>query len=245
VAGHPLSLTVVASRATSSWRRSAVSLVTSALVQGIVITALIVLPLLATSALPRPESVYRLPEYVPVTTTPPYEAPPTPKPPSASTAGRPTLPRVGAEIFAPVEIADTIADPPEFNGGGSGVAGGLPLIDGLLRQELGSIPAPAEPPPPTTPVLIRGDVKPPRKIVHVAPVYPAIARGARREGTVILRAIIDAEGNVVDLSVVESVPLLDEAALEAVSQWKYEPTLLNGQAVPVVMTVQVDFRLRR
>jgi protein TonB len=245
VAGHPLSLTVVASRATSSWRRSAASLVTSALVQGIVITALIVLPLLATATLPKPESVYRLPEYVPVTVIPPYEAPPGPKQSSASSLVKPTLPRVSAELLAPVEIADTIGEAPEFNGGGSGVTGGLPLIDNLFHQELAPTPAPAEPSSPTTPVLIRGDVKPPRKIVHVAPVYPTIARGARREGTVILRAIIDTEGNVVDLSVVESVPLLDEAALEAVSQWKYVPTLLNGQAVPVVMTVQVDFRLRR
>ncbi len=64
-----------------------------------------------------------------------------------------------------------------------------------------------------------------------------------KEGIVTLRAIIDAQGNVVNLSVVKSVALLDEAAMNAVSQWKYEPTLLNGQAVPIVMTVRIGFKL--
>ena len=66
----------------------------------------------------------------------------------------------------------------------------------------------------------------------------------RVDGRVTLRAVIDENGNVVNVSVVESVRLLDGAALKAVRQWKYEPTYLNGKAVPVVMSVFVDFKLR-
>ena len=68
--------------------------------------------------------------------------------------------------------------------------------------------------------------------------YPEIARRARLEAT------IDTAGAVANVSVVRSVPLLDEAAIAAVRQWQYSPTLLNGVAVPVIMTVTVNFSLR-
>jgi len=85
---------------------------------------------------------------------------------------------------------------------------------------------------PFDPVRVGGEVRPPRKLHHVAPLYPAAARLARIEGDVVLEALIDLQGNVVNLAVVRSVPLLDQAALEAVRQWRYEPTRLNGVAVP-------------
>jgi len=66
----------------------------------------------------------------------------------------------------------------------------------------------------------------------------------RVEGTVILEAIIDATGVVQNVTVLRSVPMLDRAAIEAVQQWRYTPTRLNGQAVPVIMTVTVTFSLR-
>ena len=78
---------------------------------------------------------------------------------------------------------------------------------------------------------------------YVPPVYPADAQQARISGIVILEAIIDENGDVAMTRVLKSVPMLDEAASAAVSQWKYTPTFMNGVAVPVLMTVTVNFSL--
>ena len=83
----------------------------------------------------------------------------------------------------------------------------------------------------------------PRRIEYVAPIYPEIARLARKEGIVILEALIDTKGHVINLRVLRSEPLLDQAAQDAVRQWKYEPTLLSGIPVPIVMTITVRFTL--
>jgi protein TonB len=91
------------------------------------------------------------------------------------------------------------------------------------------------------PVRVGGQIKPPTKVKDVAPVYPAIARSARVAGAVVIAATIDEEGKVIDAKVVRSVPLLDQAALDAVQQWVYMPTLLNGVPVPVLMTVTINF----
>ena len=90
-------------------------------------------------------------------------------------------------------------------------------------------------------VRVGGPIKPPIKISDVKPVYPALAQSARVSGTVVIEATIDTNGSVIDATVVKSVPLLDQAALDAVRQWVYMPTLLNGVAVPVLMTVTVNF----
>ena len=80
--------------------------------------------------------------------------------------------------------------------------------------------------------------------VREDPGHPALARAARIEGTVILEAVIGIDGTVQDARVLRPVPYLDDAALEAVRQWLFTPTRLNGEPVPVVMTVTVTFRLR-
>ena len=90
-------------------------------------------------------------------------------------------------------------------------------------------------------VRIGGQIKPPTKIKDVQPVYPAIARSARVSGAVTIEATIGPDGKVVDAKVVKSIPLLDEAALEAVRQWEYLPTMLNGVPVPVLVTVTINF----
>jgi protein TonB len=91
-------------------------------------------------------------------------------------------------------------------------------------------------------VRVGGKIKPPIKMNDVAPVYPEIARNARVTGVVILEATIGTDGKVIDAKVLRSVPLLDQAALDAVRQWEYAPTLLNGVPVPVVMTVTINFK---
>ena len=76
------------------------------------------------------------------------------------------------------------------------------------------------------------------------PVYPDVAQSARVQGIVIIEAIIGPDGKVRDAKVLRSVPLLDDAALNAVRRWEYTPTLLNGVPVAVIMTVTVNFTLQ-
>ena len=83
----------------------------------------------------------------------------------------------------------------------------------------------------------------PNQIRKVQPVYPEEARAAGVKGVVILEAIIDQQGRVSEVRVLRSLPLLDEAAIDAVRQWEYTPTMLNGLPVPIVMTVTVQFAL--
>jgi protein TonB len=91
---------------------------------------------------------------------------------------------------------------------------------------------------------VGGAIREPKKIQDVKPVYPADALAAGAEGTVIIEAVIARDGSVVDARVLRSVTLLDAAALGAVRQWRFTPTLLNGVPVEVVMTVSVQFRAR-
>ena len=90
-------------------------------------------------------------------------------------------------------------------------------------------------------VKVGGQIRPPVRVKEVAPVYPAIAQSARVQGDVVIEATIDEEGNVADARVVKSTPLLDQAALDAVRQWQYQPSLLNGVPTAVVTTVTVKF----
>jgi protein TonB len=85
---------------------------------------------------------------------------------------------------------------------------------------------------------------PPRRIRDIVPIYPAMARTARVQGVVILEAVIDASGRVESARVLRSIPVLDQAALDAVRQWRFDPARLNNQPVPVVMTVTVNFSLQ-
>jgi TonB family protein len=94
------------------------------------------------------------------------------------------------------------------------------------------------------PVRVGGNIRVPQKIVDAQPVYPPIAQSARVAGVVILEIRIEADGSVSDAKVLRSIPLLDQAALDCVKQWKYEPTFVNGTAVPIIMTVTVNFALQ-
>jgi TonB family protein len=90
-------------------------------------------------------------------------------------------------------------------------------------------------------VRVGGKIRAPTKIQDVKPVYPAIAQSAHVAGAVIIEATIGPDGKVIDAKVLRSIPLLDQAALDAVRQWVYTPTLLNGVPVPVVITVTINF----
>ena len=106
------------------------------------------------------------------------------------------------------------------------------------------IGVPPPPPYPQQPIRVGGNIRTPMKIRDVRPVYPPTAQAAGITGMVILEAIIGADGAVSDVKVVKSIPELDAAAMDAVRQWRFEPTLLNGAPVPVIMTVTVSFSLQ-
>jgi TonB family protein len=93
------------------------------------------------------------------------------------------------------------------------------------------------------PVRVGGDIKPPVRTEYVAPVYPPIAQQAKIQGTVVLEIVIGPTGAVTEARSLRQNPLLDAAAVDAVRKWKYTPTLLNGAAVPVIMTVTLNFDL--
>ena len=132
--------------------------------------------------------------------------------------------------------------------------GGIPDGPGVgpaqpLLGNLGTTATVLAPPPPPVPVpkIVRvgGVIREPRKLVHVAPVYPEIARLSRVQGIVTMEAVLDATGKVESVRVLSSQPLLEEAAVRAVRQWRYTPTELNGVPVPVLMTITVRFSLDR
>ena len=134
-------------------------------------------------------------------------------------------------------------NPPNYSMTGvvGGVAGGIP--GGVAGGVVGGIPPPPPPPPPQV-VRVGGDIKEPKKIVDKKPVYPQIAQTAKVQGVVIIEATIGKDGTVKDAKVLRSVALLDQAAIDAVKQWRFTPTLLNGVPVEVLMTVTVNFTLQ-
>jgi len=182
-------------------------------------------------------------------------APPPPPPPASSAARsapsrpRPVLMQAG-KLYAPARVPQKVAMlnesdlPPDA--GSFGVPGGQ--IGGVLGGVLTSMSSnPVAPPPPPAaprgPIRIGGDLKPPRLITKVPPNYPALARQAKIQGVVTIDAVIDRTGRVVEMSVISGHPSLIQAALEALSQWRYEPTILSGQTVPVRLEVKVTFNL--
>jgi len=127
-----------------------------------------------------------------------------------------------------------------------GVPGGVPggQMGGVIGGVLGGIPT-AAPPPPETPKRIRVStgVQEAKLIRKIAPTYPPIAKQARIQGVVQLEAIISRDGAIHNLRVIDGHPLLAQSAVEAVQQWRYEPTLLNNEPVEVVTLVNVVFKL--
>jgi protein TonB len=128
--------------------------------------------------------------------------------------------------------------------GGVGEGGGGGVIGGVVG---GVGPAPPPPPPakkaPTGPVQIGGRVAEANLLRKISPVYPPLARSARVQGSVKFTATISKDGNIENLTLTSGHPLLVNAAREAVLQWKYRPTLLNGQPVEVVTDITVNFTL--
>jgi len=97
---------------------------------------------------------------------------------------------------------------------------------------------------PPAPLRPGGDIRPPARIKSVQPAYPPLAQAARIQGVVVVEAVIGTDGTVSGARVLRSIPLLDQAAVDAVLQWEYTPTRLNGVPVAILLTVSVHFKLQ-
>jgi protein TonB len=200
------------------------------------ITAAIIVPLVATDTIVLPTRSAMMAFY----SRPPL--PPSLPPPKGIV--RAQVP--AATLTVPPEIPQQIApESPIRTTAGSLADFGYNA--GIITGGDVSIPTLSQPPPPVqadAPVPVGGDIKRPMKLREVAPTYPPMARAAHVEGIVIIQAVIGPDGKVQDARVIRSNPLLGAAALDAVRQWEFTPTLLNGIPIAVLMTVTVDFRLR-
>src|SRR5215467_7087858 len=203
----------------------------SILAHTVLIGAIVIIPLMAADVLPTPPSMMAF-----VAAPPPSAAPPKPVMDVNPAA-------------APVEAPREIKPETGIESGVKGVVGGVEggVVGGVTGGIVGGLeaaPPPPPPPPPPAPVRVGGAIRTPTKVKHVNPVYPAIAQSARVQGVVIIEATIGPTGTVQDAKVLRSIPLLDQAALDAVKQWVFTPTTLNGVPVPVIMTVTVNFTLQ-
>jgi protein TonB len=212
---------------------------------------LILIPLIYTEALPKTMMATML-------TAPPPPPPPPPPPAAAQIvhvkpqahlmdSGKLMAPKV---IPKDVKIIKEDAEP---DMGAMGAVGGVPggvaggSMGGVLGGVIGGMGAAPPPPKPhqTGPIRVGGSVQAARIINRVQPVYPPLARQTRINGTVRLHAIIAKDGTIQQLEVISGHPLLQQAALDAVRQWRYQPTLLNGEPVEVDTTIDVIFTLNQ
>ena len=187
----------------------------------------VVVGILATTGLPDPPRVTSF--MMAAVQAPDVQRPPARRTRSSAPAANPDTAPVGEpDVFAPEQ-----RDLPDAAPDGTGAIVGAGDLAGDLFGTL--------PPPPA--LRVGGVVRPPEKVHHVAPVYPATAQSARVTGTVILEALIAENGSIGDVKVLRSVALLDTAAVEAVRQWRFTPTLLNGVPVQIILVVTIAFTL--
>jgi len=213
---------------------------------------LVALGLVLLSVLVATEQVPEIPTMMAFVAPAAPPPPPPPPPPAPKVEGQPVkpVPTSGAAVIpidAPSEIAPEPADAGE-EGVSGGIEGGIP--GGVIGGIVGGIPAdlpppppPAPPPPPRGPVRVGGEIKPPKLLYRVEPVYPPLAVAAVIQGTVILEALVDEEGVVRDVKVLRSMSVLDRAAIDAVKQWRYSPVILNGRPEKFLLTVVLTFSL--
>jgi protein TonB len=230
--------------------KPALPILVSSMAQAVLVAIVIVPVLFFTGTLPE---VPTMMAFVAAPPSPPPPPPP-PPPPAAVKASRPaeTQPVPPSGVAAPVE-APTSIEPERAaaidEGVPGGVEGGVP--GGVLGGVVGGLPADIPPPPPPPPaparrdpVRVGGQIKEPQLVRRIEPVYHPLAVRANVQGTVILEAIVDKEGRVAEVRVLRSAHrLLDEAAVEAVREWRYVPLVLNGIPERFVLTVVLTFNL--
>ena len=219
------------------------SVMVSVVLQALVIGALILVPLIYTEALPKT----MVSEFI-VAPAPP---PPPPPPMAAVKVQRVKLAQViKTPTVAPtvipkkIEVEKDQATAPDVaqNTQDNGMPGGTGDVLGGIA---GNGPVMPPPPKPAAPqrVTVGGQVQAAKLINKTAPQYPEVAKAAHVAGTVVLRAVISKNGSIEQLELVSGPPLLAKSAMDAVTQWRYQPTVLNGQPVEVDTTIDVVFSL--
>jgi periplasmic protein TonB len=218
-------------------RRGAISM--GWLIEAVFLGLLIIIPLVRVQELPQ-----ALPAEVLVTPPPPMGAPKTmraSKNPRALPQVTPTPTFIPKMIIPLTGAPETALQAPSL-----GVTGGVPWgdsKDAWNGLNTGSPPPPPAPAAAVVRVRVGGQVEGAKLIFQVRPEYPEVARMARIQGAVRLEAVISKEGTVESLKVVSGPPLLMKAAFDAVAQWRYQPTLLNGEPVEVATEIEVNFTL--
>lgn len=235
----------------------------SFLIQIGLITLLVLIPLIWTDVLPKGTLTSFL-----VAPPPPPPPPPPPAAQAAPVKAVKVIPRQfdAGRLMAPKAIPKEIAmikeeEMPPSAGAGVGVVGGVPggvpggTPGGVIGGIIGSVPTAAPPPPPppvkqevakpkeVQRIRVGGNVQAAKLVRQPKPVYPPLAKQARIQGTVRFTAIIGRDGTIQNLTLVSGHPLLIPAAQDAVRQWVYQPTLLNGEPVEVVTQIDVNFTL--
>jgi len=241
---------VVSAPPAGRFGRRAALLPLSIAAHGAALALALLVPVLRSGDLPTPTGPTVIWEPAPTVVPPPPMA--TPPPPPRVTGAAP------ARIAAPTTPAEPLEPPPAPGPTVSLVEpDGLPIDEGrppCLLNCAGQRPdgvgdGPSGAPPATGvpegtgtgPVRISDGIKPPIRTTYVVPTYPEIARPAGIGATVVLECTIDPTGHVADARVIAGHPLFNESALNAVRQWRYTPTRLNGVPVAVLMTVTVRF----
>jgi protein TonB len=238
---------LVVSGATQTKTNKSWTVLLSSLIQIGIVVVMILIPLIYTEALPKG-----------MLTTFLAAPPPPPPPPPPAAAVKIVKPQVhlihNGQLTTPTVIPKKVniikeeEQPPDV-GSSAGVIGGVAggsadgVLGGVIGGSAGSNLAPPPPPKSNKPLKVGGNVAQANLIRQVQPVYPQIAKTAHVSGTVVLHAIISKDGSIEELTYVSGPPLLMKAAMDAVHQWRYKPTLLNGEAVDVDTTISVVFTL--
>jgi protein TonB len=209
-----------------------------------IIVVMVLIPLLFTEALPKTQLMTFL-------VAPPPPPPPPPPPAAVKIVKTIQTDIVNGQLRTPtkipkkVEIVKEEEAPPPMNAGVvGGVPGGVPggSLGGVMGSIIGGTPT-AVPKVAVQRVRVSQGVTQGMVIHRVQPTYPPLARTARVQGAVQLAAVIGKDGAVQNLHVLSGHPLLTQAALDAVKQWRYKPYILNGEPVEVDTQITVNFTL--
>jgi protein TonB len=217
----------------------------SFILEAIIVIILILIPLMFTEALPKGQLMTFL-------VAPPPPPPPPPPPAAVKVVKQVETDIVNNQLRTPTKIPQKVEmikeeeAPPPNMGVVGGVPGGVPggqmggVIGGIISSTPVAVPKVAAP----TRVRVSSGVTQGLKIHDVQPQYPQMAKIARVQGPVVLAAVIGKDGTIQNLHVISTAsPLLVQAALDAVKQWRYKPYILNGEAVEVDTTITVNFTL--
>ncbi|HVR70073.1 MAG TPA: energy transducer TonB [Vicinamibacteria bacterium] len=224
----------------------------SLLIHGILLAVVVLVPLLSDEIPPAADRALRAFFVTPAGAAPPPPPPP-PPPAASSTSARAKAPALvrppqPGRFTAPIEIPDRLTQEPSLDFGveggvPGGVEGGVP--GGVIGGIVGGLPREAPAPPPAPVVRIGGKLVAPKRVQGVAPAYPELAVQSGISGHAVVDAHVDVNGRVKSARFVSGNPLFEQAALDAVRQWRYQPLLLNGVPCEFMLVVTMNFNLER